>query len=60
MFILPADYGQVTTPQLHYMVLCSNTEGRYGEATLEEYYKKLSKAFIELTKSVRMRKKVDD
>lgn len=41
------------------MVLCSNTRGRYGEATVEEYYKKLSKAFMDLTKNVRMRKKID-
>lgn len=55
IFILPADYSEVTTPQLHYMVLCSNTQGKYGEATVEEYYKKLSKAFIELTKNVSMK-----
>lgn len=45
------DYGLVTTPQLHYMVRCRNTQGRYGEATVEGYYKKLSDAFIELTKN---------
>uniref|UniRef100_A0A8C9M7L7 Phosphoacetylglucosamine mutase n=1 Tax=Panthera tigris altaica TaxID=74533 RepID=A0A8C9M7L7_PANTA len=44
------DYGLVTTPQLHYMVYCRNTSGQYGEATLEGYYQKLSKAFMELTK----------
>uniref|UniRef100_A0A7N5K616 Phosphoglucomutase 3 n=1 Tax=Ailuropoda melanoleuca TaxID=9646 RepID=A0A7N5K616_AILME len=44
------DYGLVTTPQLHYMVYCRNTSGRYGKATIEGYYEKLSKAFIELTK----------
>ncbi|KAK2832596.1 hypothetical protein Q7C36_016058 [Tachysurus vachellii] len=42
------DYGLVTTPQLHYMVLCRNT---YGTATIQGYYEKLSKAFIELTKN---------
>ncbi|XP_047659790.1 phosphoacetylglucosamine mutase-like [Tachysurus fulvidraco] len=45
------DYGLVTTPQLHYMVLCRNTDGRYGTATIQGYYEKLSKAFIELTKN---------
>ncbi|XP_077367427.1 phosphoacetylglucosamine mutase isoform X1 [Festucalex cinctus] len=45
------DYGLVTTPQLHYMVCCHNTQGRYGEATLEGYYRKLCQAFIELTKN---------
>ncbi|NWW97217.1 AGM1 mutase, partial [Rhynochetos jubatus] len=44
------DYGLVTTPQLHYMVCCRNTQGRYGKATLEGYYEKLSKAFTELIK----------
>ncbi|KFU84489.1 Phosphoacetylglucosamine mutase, partial [Chaetura pelagica] len=46
------DYGLVTTPQLHYMVRCQNTQGQYGKATLEGYYKKLSKAFTELIKQV--------
>ncbi|XP_010142619.1 PREDICTED: phosphoacetylglucosamine mutase [Buceros rhinoceros silvestris] len=44
------DYGLVTTPQLHYMVCCRNTQGQYGKATLEGYYEKLSKAFTELIK----------
>ncbi|XP_008992961.2 phosphoacetylglucosamine mutase isoform X2 [Callithrix jacchus] len=44
------DYGLLTTPQLHYMVYCRNTGGRYGKATLEGYYQKLSKAFVELIK----------
>ncbi|XP_070705377.1 phosphoacetylglucosamine mutase isoform X4 [Pempheris klunzingeri] len=45
------DYGLVTTPQLHYMVRCQNTQGQYGEATVEGYYKKLCQAFIHLTKN---------
>ncbi|XP_061667551.1 phosphoacetylglucosamine mutase [Syngnathoides biaculeatus] len=45
------DYGLVTTPQLHYMVCCHNTQGRYGEASVEGYYVKLCQAFIELTKN---------
>ncbi|KAM3602251.1 uncharacterized protein V6R79_000686 [Siganus canaliculatus] len=45
------DYGLVTTPQLHYMVRCHNTQGKYGEATLEGYYKKLCQAFINLMKN---------
>ncbi|KFP69834.1 Phosphoacetylglucosamine mutase, partial [Acanthisitta chloris] len=44
------DYGLVTTPQLHYMVCCQNTQGQYGKATLDGYYEKLSKAFTELIK----------
>ncbi|XP_055965718.1 phosphoacetylglucosamine mutase [Sorex fumeus] len=46
------DYGLLTTPQLHYMVCCRNTNGQYGKATLEGYYEKLSKAFLELNKQV--------
>ncbi|XP_040284633.1 phosphoacetylglucosamine mutase isoform X2 [Bufo bufo] len=44
------DYGLVTTPQLHYIVCCRNTDGRYGEPTVEGYYQKLSKAFYALVK----------
>ncbi|KAG8444833.1 hypothetical protein GDO86_009839 [Hymenochirus boettgeri] len=44
------DYGLVTTPQLHYIICCCNSEGRYGKPTLEGYYNKLSKAFSDLTK----------
>ncbi|XP_064025338.1 phosphoacetylglucosamine mutase [Pogoniulus pusillus] len=44
------DYGLVTTPQLHYLVCCQNTQGQYGRATLEGYYEKLSRAFTELMK----------
>ncbi|EHB00168.1 Phosphoacetylglucosamine mutase [Heterocephalus glaber] len=43
------DYSLLTTPQLHYMVYCRNTSGRYGKATIEGYYQKLL-AFVELTK----------
>lgn len=42
------DYGVLTTPQLHYMVRCQNTEGEYGEATEEGYYNKISNAFLDL------------
>ncbi|XP_040921141.1 phosphoacetylglucosamine mutase isoform X1 [Toxotes jaculatrix] len=45
------DYGLVTTPQLHYMVCCQNTQGKYGEATVEGYYRKLCQAFIQLIKN---------
>lgn len=44
------DYGLLTTPQLHYMVYCRNSGGRYGQATIEGYCQKLSRAFVELTK----------
>jgi len=47
------DYGLVTTPQLHYMVCCCNTNGCYGSPTVEGYYQKLSQAFLQLTQNVR-------
>ncbi|XP_012525464.1 phosphoacetylglucosamine mutase [Monomorium pharaonis] len=39
------DLGLVTTPQLHYVVVCVNTNGAYGEPTLEGYYSKLTAVF---------------
>ncbi|XP_019947551.1 phosphoacetylglucosamine mutase [Paralichthys olivaceus] len=45
------DYGLVTTPQLHYMVCCQNTQGKYGDATVEGYNHKLCQAFIQLIKN---------
>ncbi|XP_041369349.1 phosphoacetylglucosamine mutase-like [Gigantopelta aegis] len=42
------DYGLLTTPQLHYMVCCENTNGRYGVASEDGYYNKLSQAFVKL------------
>ncbi|XP_028857915.1 phosphoacetylglucosamine mutase [Denticeps clupeoides] len=43
------DFGLVTTPQLHYLVRCQNTNGSYGNASLEGYYQKLSQAFVQIT-----------
>lgn len=42
------DYGFLTTPQLHYMVRCLNTEGTakaYGTPTEQGYYEKFGQAF---------------
>ncbi|XP_046829305.1 phosphoacetylglucosamine mutase [Vespa crabro] len=44
------DFGIVTTPQLHYLVVCTNTNGNYGEPTLKGYYTKFSKAFERMRK----------
>lgn len=41
----PIDYGIVTTPQLHYFVVCKNTRRAYGQPTEEGYYRKLTGAF---------------
>ncbi|KAJ8941080.1 hypothetical protein NQ318_003261 [Aromia moschata] len=41
----PVDYGIVTTPQLHYFVVCKNTNRKYGQPTEDGYYKKLTTAF---------------
>lgn len=38
-------FGIVTTPMLHYLVVCANTNGGYGMATEEGYYFKLITAF---------------
>lgn len=42
------DFGTFTTPQLHYVTRCINTQGtsfQYGEPTEEGYYKKMAEAF---------------
>lgn len=42
------NFGLKTTPMLHYLVRCINTQGTsdaYGEPTEEGYYKKLANAF---------------
>ncbi|XP_052250304.1 phosphoacetylglucosamine mutase-like [Dreissena polymorpha] len=46
------DYGLLTTPQLHYMVRCRNSNNDYGQPTEEGYYTKLAAAFVNLQKSV--------
>lgn len=38
-------FGILTTPMLHYMVVCANTCGAYGTPTEEGYYQKLITAF---------------
>jgi len=40
--------GELTTPQLHYIVCCINTLGAYGQPSAAGYYTKLSTAFTEL------------
>ena len=53
------DLGVVTTPQLHYMVVATNTEGAYGEPTIQGYYAKISgafKKFISLTEEKKVYK----
>lgn len=44
------DFGIVTTPQLHYLVVYTNTDGSYGMPTLHGYYVKLSEAFKHIRK----------
>ncbi|KFY85846.1 hypothetical protein V498_07639 [Pseudogymnoascus sp. VKM F-4517 (FW-2822)] len=42
------DYKTLTTPQLHYLTRCTNTEGTpqsYGDISEKGYYEKLSSAF---------------
>lgn len=44
--------GKITTPQLHYMVRCMNTNNGYGVATVEGYCNKLSKALKNIWQNV--------
>lgn len=39
------DLGLITTPQLHYVIVCINTSGVYGDPTLQGYYSKLATVF---------------
>src|SRR5579859_6806146 len=41
------DYKLLTTPQLHYLVRCTNTDGGYGAISEHGYYQKLGKAFAD-------------
>jgi len=40
--------GVMTTPQLHYVVRCINTAGRFGQPSEDGYYNKLVAAFNQL------------
>ncbi|XP_028416081.1 phosphoacetylglucosamine mutase-like [Dendronephthya gigantea] len=44
------DLGILTTPQLHFIVRCIN-DPKYGSASEDGYYHKISSAFLKLTKS---------
>jgi phosphoacetylglucosamine mutase len=47
------DYKLLTTPQLHYLTRCTNTEGTpqsYGEVSENGYYEKLGSAFARAIK----------
>ena len=47
------DYKLLTTPQLHYLTRCTNTEGTpqsYGETSEKGYYEKLGEAFVRAMK----------
>ncbi|KAK9447477.1 uncharacterized protein V1518DRAFT_421103 [Limtongia smithiae] len=49
------DYGELTTPQLHYIVKCINTAktpSPYGAPTAQGYYDKLSSAFKVVLKNL--------
>ncbi|CAF0741480.1 unnamed protein product [Brachionus calyciflorus] len=40
------NYGLLSTPQLHYMVRCLNTNNSYGEPNEDGYFNKLTTAFF--------------
>ena len=51
------DFGVVTTPQLHYFVVCQNTNHAYGLPTIEGYFSKLAVAFEAFRGKVRFKYK---
>ncbi|KAK0729108.1 hypothetical protein B0T21DRAFT_314625 [Apiosordaria backusii] len=55
------DFKILTTPQLHYLVRATNTEGTpasYGEVSETGYYKKLAEAFVRCMKGKRINEKL--
>ncbi|RUS88087.1 hypothetical protein EGW08_004140 [Elysia chlorotica] len=46
-------FGLLTTPQLHYIVCCLNTNHQYGLPTEDGYYSKLTAAFLKFNKGRR-------
>ncbi len=44
--------GMLTTPQLHFIVRCVNSDRKYGKPSEEGYYTKLSNAFNRLMSQV--------
>lgn len=49
------NYGLLTTPQLHYMVRCRNTDSAYGRPDEKGYCQKLATAFNNIWSLVRNR-----
>lgn len=54
------DYGIITTPILHFMVVCVNTNGEYGMATEEGYYSKITSAFRKIVEKVEFNFIIDE
>ena len=52
------DLGIVSTPLLHYSVVCKNTNGAYGEVGEEGYFKKVAGAFKNIRGAVSARKRI--
>lgn len=42
------NYGLLSTPQLHYIVRCLNTQGAYGQPSEQGYYEKITRAFLNI------------
>lgn len=51
------NFGLLTTPQLHYIVRCINSNGEYGKPTEDGYFEKLTEAFVKL-RNIRKAKKM--
>lgn len=45
---LSTNYGLLSTPQLHYIVRCLNTNGAYGQPSEQGYFEKISRAFLNI------------
>lgn len=50
------NFGNLTTPQLHYIVNCQNTNSSYGEPSEEGYYLKYSRSFNQLISNLKSTK----
>ena len=46
------NFGLLTTPQLHYIVRCVNTNNQYGDPSEEGYYQKLATAYLQLVELI--------
>lgn len=51
-----ADFGIISTPILHYLVVCKNDGGVYGEPSVDGYCNKLVEAYKKIIGNVTIHK----